>query len=242
MLKTINTKYILLLLLVLTYLSCGKKQGTSNNDTAWLDKNNLTKTEIIDSVLADIEHAKAFKYTSANSANVNFYGGQKTNIFLLDKKGNAFSNRNREQNFRIDGKVYTRKIGLKEEGLMATVVSDMLDKSGLDEEYFDRNIPYVKQNGVVNIKMLENCEITTSVSGNTLTIKTTDFDKLDNPDKKYITDITVTYTPHKEIISKITFEKDGETIIRTYSYFFNPNEEVKLPRLMKIGTKLTPVK
>lgn len=239
MLKTANTIYILLL--VLTCFSCGKKQASQNNDTTWLN-NNPTKTEIIDSVLADIERAKAFKYISANSANVNFYGGQKTNIFLLDKKGNAFSNRNREQNFRIDGEVYTRKIGLKEEGLIATVVSDILDKSGLDEDYFDRNIPYVKQNGIINIKMLENCKISTSVSGNTLTVKTTDFEKLDNPDKKFIRDITVTYTPHKEIINKITFVKDGETIIRTYSYFFNPDEEVKLPQLMTIGTKLTPVK
>lgn len=242
MLKIVNIKYVLLFLLVPAYFACGKKQTSPNNDTEWFNKNNLTKKEIIDSVLSDIENAKAFKYTSANSANVNFYGGQKTNTFLLDKKGNAFSSRNREQNFRIDGKVYTRKIGLKEEGLIATVISDILDKSTSDEDYFNRNIPYVKENGITNIKMLEDCEITTSVSGNTLTVKTTDFEKLDNPDKKFIKDLTVTYTPHKEIINKITFVKDGETIIRTYSYFFNPDEEVKLPQVMKTGTKLTPVK
>ncbi|MDR3056746.1 MAG: hypothetical protein LBU84_01230 [Prevotella sp.] len=234
-------KYLTTLALaVLAFFGCNKKTDSSG-DSEWINKKNLTMNEIIEHVMSDIEKAESFKYTSANSTNVNFYGGQKTNTFLLDKKGNAFSSRNREQNFRIDGKMYTRKTGLKEEGLVATVISDVLDKSTLDETYFERNIPYVKQNGVVNVKMLEKCRITTSVSGNTLTIKTTDFDKIDAKDTNLLTDITITYTPNKEIIHKGTYLKDGKTIITTYSFYINPDEEVKLPKLMKLGEILSPV-
>ena len=231
-----------MVMIILACASCGKKETGYNSDTAWINKEDLTPKEIIDSVMVDIEQATAFKYTSANSTNVNFYGGQKTNTFLLDRKGNAFSSRNREQNFRIDGKMYTRKVGLKEEGLIATVISDVLDKSTLDKKYFERNIPYVKENGVVNIKMLESCRITTSVSGKTLTIKTTDFDKTGSKDSEWMTDVTVTYTPHKELINKATYVKDGETIITTYSFYFDPDEDVKLPKLMKLGSVLSPVK
>lgn len=231
------------ILIILIHTSCGKKKETTgNSDSEWINKKNLSVNEIIDNVISDIEKTESFKYTSANSANVNFYGGQKTNTFLLDKKGNAFSSRNREQNFRINGKMYTRKIGLREEGLVATVISDVLDKSTLDKDYFERNIPYVKQNAVVNIKILEDCNITTSVSGNTLTIKTTDFDKTGSENSDLMTDVTITYTPHKELISKATYLKDGETIITTYSFFFYPDEEVKLPQLMKLGTILSPEK
>ena len=227
------------ILIVLIYASCGEKETAYKSDTAWISKDNLSAREIIDSVMSDIGQTKSFKYTSANSANVNFYGGQNTNTFLFDKKGNAFSSRNREQNFRIDGQMYTRKIGLKEEGLVATVISDILDKSTLDKEYFERNIPYVKQNAVVNIKMLENCRIKTSVSGNTLTVKTTDVENTGAKDKKYMTDITITYTPHKELINKATYIKDGKTITATYSFFFDTDEKVELPHLMKLGTILS---
>jgi len=228
-------------MIIITCISCSKRETGYSSDTAWINKENLTPKEIIDSVMVDIEKATAFKYTSANSTNVNFYGGQKTNTFLLDRKGNAFSSRNREQNFCIDGKMYTRKVGLKEEGLVATVISDVMEKSTLDKEYFERNIPYVKQNGEVNIKMLENCRIITSVSNKTLTIKTTDFDQTGSKDSQWMTDVTVTYTPHKELISKTTYVKDGETIVTTYSFYFNPDEEVELPQLMKLGSVLSPV-
>lgn len=237
----INNHLYLIILIIIAVISSACNKKTSSDDTAlWINKENLTIAEIIEHTIEDIEKAKSFKYTSANSANVNFYNEQKTNTFLLDKKGNAFSSRNREQNFKIDGKMYTRKVGLKEEGLIATVISDILDKSTLDTEYFERNIPYVKDNGIINVKMLENCHITTSVSGSTLTIKTVDFAKIDNKDNKYLTDITITYTPQKEITNKATYVKDGETIITTYSFIFNPEEEVKLPTLMKIGEKLSP--
>lgn len=228
-----------ILLIMTAYIACNKPAPSYNSDTSWINKKDLTISEIIDSVKSDIEHTKYFKYTSANSANVNFYGGQKTNTFLLDRKGNAFSSRNREQNFLIDGKMYTRMIGLREEGLVATVISDVLEKSTLDEDYFDRNIPYVIENGIVNIKMLRNCLVTISVSGGTITIKTTDFENIDAKDTEYITDLTATYTPHKESKLKVTYVKDGETIIRTYTFILNPNEEVKLPTLMKIGEKLS---
>ena len=220
--------------------ACSNKTD-SQNDTAWMNKKDLTINEIIDRVTTEVEQAKSFKYTSANSANVNFYGGQKVNTFLLDKKGNAFSSRGREQNFRIDGKMYTRKTGLKEEGLVATVVSDILDKSTLDRNYFERNIPYVKNNGIVNIKTLEKCSINTTVSGNTLTIKTTDFNKTNGKDKEFLTDMTVTYTPNKEITHRATYVKDGEKIVATYVFTFNPDEEVKLPKLLKLGEVLHPV-
>lgn len=236
-----NKKYTYLLTLIVIVTAntaCNNKTVSYDSDTAWINKKNLTIDEIIDSAKSDVEKVEYFKYTSANSANVNFYGGQKTNTFLLDKKGNAFSSRNREQNFRIDGKMYTRKIGLEENGLVATVITDILEKSVIDEDYFERNIPYVKNNAIVNIS-LKDCKITTSVSGNTLTIKTTDFNKLISPDREYITDLTVTYTPHKEIINKTVFEKDGKRIVTTYVFIFNPDEEVKLPKLMKLGTILS---
>jgi len=220
--------------------ACGKK-ADPQNDTAWMHKKDLTMNEIIDKVTAEIEQVKSFKYTSANSSNVNFYGGQKVNTFLLDKKGNAFSSRGREQNYEIDGKMYTRKTGLKEEGLVATVISDILDKSKEDKDYFKRNIPYVKNNGIVNVKMLEKCSITTSVSGTTLTIKTDDFDKIDSNDKKYLTDVTVTYAPQEKVVLKATYVKDGEKIVTTYAFTFNPDEEVKLPQLLKLGEILHPV-
>jgi len=222
--------------LIITCMACNKN---TDSDNEWIKKENLTINEIIDSVIADINKVEYLKYTSANSTNINFYGGQKTNTFLLDKAGNAFSSRNREQNFRIDGKMYTRKIGLKEDGLVATVISDVLEKSIVDEDYFERNIPYVKDNGITNIRLLENCRITTSVSGNTLTIKTTDFDKIDSKDNKFLTDVTATYIPHNESTLKATYKKDGEIIIMTYSFTFNPDEKVKLPTLMKIGEKLS---
>lgn len=239
--KIKHLHFTVLILITFILTTCSKK-AEPQSDTAWMEKKNLTMKEIIDSAKADIDRVESFKYTSANSANVNFYGGQKVNTFLLDKKGNAFSSRNREQNFRIDGKMYTRKIGLREEGVIATVISDILDKSTLDENYFERNIPYVKENGVVNIKMLEKCSITTTLSGNTLTIKTTDFDKIDAKDTQYLTDMTVVYTPHKEITHKGTYVKDGKTIVTTYSFIFNPDETVELPQLMKIGDIFSPVK
>ena len=237
--KTKRLHFIRLIMAILLTTACSKRTVTTG-ETSWIEKKGLTMKEIIDSVVADVDRAKSFKYTSSNSKNVNFYGGQKTNLFLLDKKGNAFSNRNREQNFRIDGKIYTRKVGLKEEGPIATVISDILDKSTLDEEYFERNIPYVKDNGKRNAELLERCRITTSASGNTLTIKTTDFGKIGiKGGQEYMTDVTVTYIPHKLIKYKATFLKDGKTSVATYTFTIEPDEEVKLPQLLKIGEKLS---
>jgi len=235
-----KNQYLYIAIIFLSVFACGKKTDSSS-DIAWMKKEHLTIDEIIDKVTIEVEQAKSFKYTSTNSANINFYGGQKTNTFLLDKKGNAFSSRDREQNFKIDGKMYRRKTGLMEEGLVATVISDILDKSTLDKDYFERNIPYVKNNGIINVKMLKKCHITTSVSGNTLTIKTKDFDKIDNADKEFLTDVTAIYTPQKDYTIRATIEKDGKEITATYVFTFNPDEKVKLPKLLKIGEKLSPV-
>ena len=87
--------------------------------------------------------------------------------------------------------------------------------------------------------MVENCHITTSVSDKTLTIKTTDFEQIGSVDTKWMTDIIITYTPHKELINQITFVKDGETIVTTYSFYFDPEEEIKLPQLLKLGAILS---
>ncbi|MDR2878356.1 MAG: hypothetical protein LBV03_00350 [Fusobacteriales bacterium] len=72
------------------------------------------------------------------------YEGQSTNTFSGDKKENSYSNRNGEHRYKVDGEVYLRSIVLKQEGLNAVAIMDILSEDETDIGYFDRNTEYKK--------------------------------------------------------------------------------------------------
>ena len=239
-------KLLLLTITVFCLTACNQttKSNRANVDSEWLNKKELSIIEVIDSVKSEINSCESFKYTSQNTALVNFYGGQKVKTFILDKKGNAMSSRNGEQYYRINGKVSCRNTSLMEDGIQATVITDVMNRGGVNQSYFDRNTPYVRDNGIINIEFLKDCPTTMSLTGNTLAIHVSDLSNTNdkNIDKEYKKNAVITYTPgvgYKCVINcEYTDEKPSQLI---FGFEFNTDDEVKLLKLMKVGSILSSI-
>lgn len=199
-----------------------------------------TKEEIYTEMENKISGMMYFKYTSQDSAYLTFYDGQTVNTFSLDKKGNGYSNNNGEQIYKVDGSVYIRSVGLKQEGTSAEVIMDTLTEDEKDIGYFDRNSGNIKKFLISNMKAFSNIpnqKITTE--GKDIKIEMTD---LKDTDYKSLDKIEISYKPGKSIkyLFSRTENSNGESKKYTITdvLIFDSGETIKLPELMPTGTKL----
>lgn len=229
-------RILLFILIFISLISCGE---TKEKTELLTEK---SQEEIYGEIIKEMESMNTFKYTSYDTYLLPFFEGQSTNTFQTDKKGNAYSNRNGEQIYKVNGKLYVRYFGLRQEGQTAEVTMDTLVESEENKDYFERNIVNVKNflfNNIKTIEKIPNQKI--SVSDNKYKLDLTDlkgtlYESLDS--------IEIYYEPNKEVTyifnrtdkyEKVKYKVEDKLI-------FNSDEIIKLPKLMEKGTQLKLIK
>jgi len=234
--------YLLLISIIVSNLcACSQKTDWYNSDTKWINKPDLTVSEIMDSVSTDARNAKSYKIITEPDE----YTVQRRSVTFLDKKGNMLWDTYNKQRYLIDNKAYIRQTKFEEGNTIATVISDVMEETTADEStigYLSSWVNKRRDSATSSLTFLEDFNTTISVSRDTLIIKSEGLKKtetltmVERDLSETVKYITVKYIPHKEIVGTMSTARNNKLIINRF--IFNTDEEVELPKLMEPGTIL----